>query len=135
MELQVSSLAQVCSSSFPQDFIPPVKHLHIIGDELDLTEEDVEDSGAQWLELLHLFTAVKELNMPAEIASCVAPVLQELVGERVMEVLPALQTLFLKDPYPWPPDREAIVNFVDARRLAGHHIAVCWEKEGEDEWY
>jgi hypothetical protein len=118
-----------------QDFLPPVKHLHIIGYQLDLTEDDVEDSGAQWLELLRLFTAVGELDMPDEITSCVAPVLQELVGERVMEVLPALQTLFLEDPYRWQSDREAIVNFVDARRLAGHHIAVCWKKAGEDEWY
>jgi hypothetical protein len=88
LELQVSSLAQVCSSSFPQGFIPAVEVLYILGDQLDLIDDDINNSGAHWPELLRLFTAVKELHMDEEITSCVAPVLRELVEEGVIEVFP-----------------------------------------------
>ena len=58
------------------------------------------------------------------------------------EVLPALETLFLDDRFPAGPKQEAFGQFVAARRLAGHPIAVSqwngniikdmWDEEGEN---
>ena len=91
-------------------------------------QDDIENS--QWLELLHPFTAVKDLYISQEFTPRIAPALQELVGERVTEVLPALQTLFLEEPLPSGPVQETIGQFVAARQLAGHPIAVSrWERK------
>ena len=91
-------------------------------------QDDIESS--QWLELLHPFTAVKGLYASREIAPRIAPAIQELVGERVMEVLPALRGIFLEEPFPSGPVQETIGQFVAARQLAGHPIAVSlWERK------
>jgi hypothetical protein len=125
---QLSSLAQVCSSSFPQALIPMVEHLYIqSGFGYSLWQDDMENS--QWLELFHSFTGVKDLYISFEFAPRIVPALQEL-GERVTEVLPALQTVFLEEPLPSGPAQEIIAQFVAARQLAGHPIAVSlWEVE------
>ncbi len=41
------------------------------------------------------FTSVRDLFVSEQVAPCVAPALRELTDERVTEVLPALQNLFL----------------------------------------
>ena len=125
---QLSSLAQVCSSSLPQALIPAVERLYIIQDRTFPLhwQDDVESS--QWLELFHPFTAAKDLYISSEFTPRIAPALQELVGERVTEVLPALQSLFLEDLLPPGPVQESIGQFVAARQLASHPIAVSrWE--------
>lgn len=59
--------------------------------------------------------------------------LQELVGERVTEVLPALQTLFLDEPI-LSEAQEAIGEFVAMRQLAGRPVAIsCWKREESEE--
>jgi hypothetical protein len=120
---QLSSLAQVCSSSFPQAFIPAADRLCIVDDLEDMSElgwqDDIESS--QWLELLQPFTGVKVFQIPWDFVPRIAPALQELVEERVTEVLPSLETLFLEKPHPWG---SALEQFVAARQLAGHPIAV-----------
>jgi hypothetical protein len=78
--------------------------------------------SSQWLELFHPFTAVKELHLSWDSAPLIAPALQELVGDRVTEVLPALQKLSLTNPLPRPV-QETTGQFVAARQLAGHPIA------------
>jgi hypothetical protein len=79
----------------------------------------------QWLELFRPFTAVKDFYIPSEFAPLITAALQEAT-----EVLPALETLFLKEPHPSGPVQEAIARFVAARQLAGHSIAVSrWEDE------
>jgi hypothetical protein len=130
---QLSSVAQVCGSSFPQALIPAVEHLYIQGNFWSPDwQDDIETS--QWLELFQPFTAVKDLYISLEFAPSIAPALKELVGERVTEVLPALQTLFLKEPLPSGPVQEAIGQFVAARQLAGHPLAVSrWEREEKEE--
>ena len=117
---RLSSLAQVCSLSFPEAFIPGVEVLYIYEHEYfqPRWQDDIEDS--QWLEALHLFTAVKYLYLSQELASRIAPALQELASE----VLPSLQNIFLEDLHPSVPVQGAIGKFVAARQLAGHHIAV-----------
>jgi hypothetical protein len=64
----------------------------------------------------------------------IARTLQELVEERVIEVLPALQCLFLEKLYPSRTVQEEIAKFLDARKLAEHPITVSfWEREQDDE--
>jgi hypothetical protein len=78
----------------------------------------------QWLDLLHLFTSVKNLDLYATSVPFIAPALQELSGERVTEVLPTLKTLFLQGPQPSGPVKEAIGKFIAARQLAGCPVTV-----------
>jgi hypothetical protein len=125
---QLSSLAQVCSSSLPEAFIPKVERLYIYDNEYGRPrwQDDIEDS--QWLEVLQPFTALKDLHLSREFLPRIAPAFQELAGERVTEVLPALQSLFLEELHPSGPVWEAIEKFVAARQLAGHPIAVShWD--------
>jgi hypothetical protein len=118
---QLSSLTQVCSSSFPEAFISTVENLYIGGWE-PRWQDDIKDS--QWLEVLHPFTAVKYLYLSKTFVSRIGPALQEPAGE----VLPSLQNLFLEGLHPSEPIQGAIGKFVAARQLASHPIAVShWD--------
>jgi hypothetical protein len=127
--LQLSFLAQLCRSTFPHALISAVEHLYVESRyRIRWQDDDIEN--IQWLDLFRPFTAVKHLYISRDFMPRVAPALQELVGERVIEVLPALQTLLLEET----PQPGAIEQFVGARQLAGHPIAVSrWERE-RDEW-
>jgi hypothetical protein len=128
LDWQISSLAQLCSRSLPQALIPTLEYLYIFEFGVSLWQDDIENS--QWLELFHPFTAVKGFHISREFASFVAPALQELVGERVTEVLPVLQTLFLEEELSSGPVQEAIGKYIAARQLAGHPISVSlWERK------
>ena len=116
---QLSSLAQVCGSNF----IPTIEHLYI-REETHTSppwQDDVETG--QWLELLHQLTSVKNLQIAQRFTPRIAPTLEELVGGRVTEVLPALRTLVLEETLP-SGVQETIDKFVAARELAGHPIAI-----------
>jgi hypothetical protein len=122
-DLQLSSLAQVCSSSFP--LISTLEELEI--KEYDYLEsshwkDDMENS--QWTELLDPFAALKNLYLTHGIAERVCGALQELSGERASEVLPALRNLFVRGFESLQPVEEAMVPFVAARQLSGHPIVV-----------
>ncbi len=120
---QLSSLAQICSSFLP--VISSLEHLYFTDEHLVLYfQDDIEN--AQWLELLHPFTAVKSLHLSPNYVPHIAPALQELVGERAAEVLPALRNLFLDGTHPSRPAQEAIENFKAARQLSGHPITVSY---------
>ena len=89
-----------------------------------IIKDDMEDT--QWLELLHPFTNVKDLRLSDEVATCIAPALQELAGERVTEILPTLQNITLEhriygEPEPVP---KAIWEFVTTRQLSGCPVAI-----------
>lgn len=56
--------------------------------------------------------------------SNIAPTSQDLVGERVTEALPALQTLFLEAPLPQRHLQILIEQFTVVRRLAGSLIVL-----------
>jgi hypothetical protein len=136
---QLSFMTQMCSSSFPQGLIPTVENLYIQEFYLDFDPSppwlnDIE--GSQWLEVLQPFTAVKTLYVSEKLMPRIASALQELVGERATEVLPALQTLFLRDLSLSGPVQDAIDEFVAARQLAGHPVAVSrwrWETDSESD--
>jgi hypothetical protein len=84
----------------------------------------VNVENTQWLELLRRFTTVKSLSLSKEFTPRVVPALQELSGERIMDVLPALQRIFLPESLLSGPVKEALTQFLTARQLSGHPVAV-----------
>ena len=123
---QVSYITWVCTMCLPP--LRTVEKLRLEVSENDLSYsgldwiDDVEDD--QWLELLHPFTAVKNLHLFEEFQPKTASALQELVGGRTTEVLPSLQNIFLESFKDSGPFQEAIRPFVAAREVSGHPIAV-----------
>ncbi len=129
---QLSSLAKVCSSSFPSGFIRTVKHLYV--GEAQHAEPDWHDGieNRQWREALDPFIAVENLTLSRGIVLRILPALQESVGERVIEVIPSLQRLVLEGR----ASRrvlEAIWNFITAQRLANHPIVLSRPNIEQDE--
>ena len=109
---QLSSLAQVCGSSFPRALISAVEHLYILENIFrDCVGKTTSRAANGWNFSVHL-PAVKGLYISQEFVPHIAPALQELVGERVTEVLPALQTLFLEETTP-------------TRTCPGSYWAIC----------
>ena len=134
LDWQISSLAQVCSTSFPPLLTLERLDIDIKTDPKSLLkwQDDMEDT--QWLDLLHPFTSVKDLALSERSVPFVAPALQELSGERVREVLPALENLFLEWPLQSGPVKRAIRKFITARQLSGWPVAVRhWYGAGDDE--
>ena len=91
-----------------------------------------------WREHLQPFTGVKILYLSQclEIAPRIALVLQELVGESVLELLPVLQNIFLENMQPSElvlvdPELKGIEEFVVARQLASHPISISRWKRGD----
>ena len=131
---QLSSLPQVFSSMFPS--IYSVEHLYIYTSRHMPTpwhdrHRDIE--YMQWLEILHPFTAVKNLYLNRKIAQRI--VLALLVRERVADVLPhlpALENIFLEESQPWEPVLDFnndIGQFIAARELLGHPVTVSqWDE-------
>ena len=73
---------------------------------------------------------MKNLYLSEDFVSRIASSLKELVGGRIAEVLPALQNLFLEGLQPSGRVHEGIEEFVAARQLYGHAIAVSrWERQ------
>jgi hypothetical protein len=131
------SLTQICSSVFPRAVHLAVEHLFILENPIAQPplpwQDGVENS--QWLDLFHPFTAVKHLYMSSEFMPRIVPFLQDLVEERVAEVLPALQNIFLEETLLFGPVHEAIGQFIGARQLAGHPVAISrWERKQFDIW-
>ena len=129
---QLPSLAQVFTSFIPS--IRMVEHLYIYGRQQHIPfpfpgiPEDI-----QWVETLHPFTAVKNVYVSWLFAPRIASALQGLRGEKVRDVLPALENIFLEDLWPSGPVEEAVGKFVAARQLSGHPRAVAfsrWERQG-----
>src|SRR5712671_2419543 len=130
LDYQLSSLAQVCSSSFP--LASAVEDLRIY-DHLLPSPLAVDMETGQWLEILDPFTALKNVRLTQELAAHVCSALQELSGERVTEVLPTLQGLFIDLPSSESlPEgiRKATKTFVDARRRSGHPVSVHRTDQG-----
>jgi hypothetical protein len=64
----------------------------------------------------------------------IAAALQELVAGRITEVLPSLQSIFVQGIEPSGPFQEKIGQFVAARRLSGHPIAISlWNRDSESD--
>jgi hypothetical protein len=115
---QLSSLTRLCRSFLPA--LAMVERLYI--------RRNYHGPGVtqhnHWLELLDLFTGTKNLYLSRKLPPRIAPILQELVGERMTKVLPALQKLFLFKHELRGPADEAVGDFLAARQLSGHPIAI-----------
>ena len=128
LDWQVSSIEQVCTPPWPLFSTLEVLYIFERFENPDSPpdwKDNIEDT--LWLELLHPFTAVKNLYLFEKFASLIAPALQELVGSRRTDVLPALQNIFLEEFQ--PSVQEGIARFIAARQLSGHPISVSlWDR-------
>ena len=131
---QLSSTKRICNSYF----LSAVEDLYIKGGYLTIDWKNDAIENTLWLQLLLPFTAVKNLYIPEGVGPRIAAALQELVGDRITEVLPSLQNMTVTWPRPGP-FRENIKRFVTARRLSGQPVAVDvrpilkWYGEEEEE--
>ena len=135
-EYQLLWAAGLCSSSLPRSLISVVEHLYIETEEewrLDWELLDDETENDQWLELLRPFTSVKCLYITYGFESRIARAMEGLIGERVTEVLPALQTLLLEThSYDEERSQKEFGPLVAARQLSGHPIAISLWKDCYD---
>jgi hypothetical protein len=124
---QLLSVTQVCNSSLHR--LSAVGVLYIRHEYLRLVWKNDVIENTLWLQLLLPFTAVKNLYLSKEFAPGIAAALQELVGGRITEVLPSLQNIFVEGLEPSGPFQENIGQFVAARQLSDHPIAISiWHK-------
>ena len=128
--LQLSYLVPFCASLWPTLFPFECLHIQVPPHYSWRWQVVVDDPDPRWLNLLHLFNtvAVKDLRLCKSVALPVARALRGLPAERVTEVLPALENVFISEPEPFGPVKEAISEFADARQLSGHPVSIYnWE--------
>ncbi len=73
-------------------------------------------NNGEWLELLHLFTAVRALHVSEKFAKQLSVFLKSVTAE--MGILPALELLCVEN------HSMSVDKFVNARRLSGHPITI-----------
>jgi len=111
--LRLSDVAQFCASCFPYPSL--FESLYIDVTMLRPWKDVRDDPDPRWLELLRLFNTVKELRLSETAVLHIAQALRALLVERVMEVLPVLEKVFISGLKPSGRVREAISEFADAR--------------------
>ena len=125
---QLSAIEQVCNSSLQP--LSTVEDLYIEHHYSRRVWKSEAIENTLWLQLLLPFAAVKNLYLSKEFAPGIAATLQELVGGRITEVLPALQNIFVKGFEPSGAFQKNIGQFADARQLSGHLIAISdWDED------
>jgi hypothetical protein len=117
----MDSAWKVETLAYPVLLHPPILYL-----DQDIKSETKNVGITSWLDLLHVFTTVKRLNLSMGLALCIGPALQELVGERATEVLPVLQTIVIAKRKTFEAEviREVMGKFVAAREASGHPVTV-----------
>ena len=120
-DLQLLFLSQVHNSPLP----PPstVENLYIrrdFGCLEPVWKNDIIEK-TQWSQLLLPFTAVKNLYLTNEFAPLVGAALQDLIGDKMVEVLPNLENIFVERLEPF---QENFGQFVARRQLSDHPIAI-----------
>jgi len=116
LHLRLRFFVQVCSSSL----LPFCKaeSLEISGeDQLQQSEWESTAEDFLWMDLLHTFSAVKDLEIGREILTPVAYTLKEAVKERITGVFPAIQELSIGEHVSSGNDLRAIEKFAAARGL------------------
>ena len=123
------SLVRLCSSS-----LPPLPTLKRISTRCQLSSrQPLPMRTTEWVEFFRVFNFVEDLDLSrnSDLMYAILHALEELVGERVMEALPALQNIFVHKPWaPWESDYpvKVVEPFVAARQLSGRPVAVhCLE--------
>ncbi|KAH9971521.1 hypothetical protein BGW80DRAFT_1320702 [Lactifluus volemus] len=125
VDWQVSSLAQLCnqlSESFVMSSIEilTINAIQIISPS---TLEDVMDA-TQWLELFHPFTAVHTLSISQAMVSHVVSALRGLGEESSMEMLPALDSLYLEKYRAYGSEQPDIEPFIIARHRCNYPVNI-----------
>jgi hypothetical protein len=125
---QLSSLAQICTTSMP--LLSTAENLFIselFDPRLDWND-DIENIDS-WLELLLPFTAVRNLYLSKQIAPHFAPALQEITVGGTTDVLSTLENLYLEGFQPSESVEEDIERFISARQLTNHPVAISdWDR-------
>ena len=124
LEWQLSSLAQVITSFFPSIYIVEHLYIHWPPHLPSRWQDNIENI---WLEIFHPFANVKNLYISKTFVRCIALALQELVRERVTDVLPTLESLFVEE---LPPS--GLGEFIAVRRLLGHPVAISHWDSSDD---
>ena len=127
-DYSLSYLVKVVASFFPSIYI--AEHLYIYGPRnLSLRWQD----DIEYMELSHPFTSVRNLYICEGFTECIAPAIQYLQQDEelvVIDMFPFLERLYLEELQLSGPDQEAIGQFIAARQLLGHPVAVShWERE------
>ena len=122
LDWQVLSMKQVFTSCLPHLSTLEGLFIGAPGGWLQDWQDNIENT--LWLELLLLFTTVKNLYISEEFARRIVPALQELVEDRRTEVLPALENIFLDGLEALGPIEKGIGQFVAMHQVTGHPIAV-----------
>jgi len=108
-----------------------VERLDVVEGQEDRSKWQDQDH-TRWLEFLNSFVSVKSLYVSEMLGPFVVQVLQELTGERIMEVLPALHDLFLEGLQPSGFVQEALKPFVAARQGSNHPVVIQrWDRMPE----
>jgi hypothetical protein len=130
LDSQLSAIEQVCNSSLHP--LSTIEDLYIERQYWQPVWKNDTIENTLWLQLLLPFTTVKNLYLSKEFAPGIAGALQELIGDRITEMLPSLQNILvdgLRDERS-EPLRENIGQFVTARQLSDHPIAISdWDKD------
>ena len=126
---QLSSIEQVCNSI--RHPLSTTEDLYIEHRDRELVWNGDGDHAVEntlWLDLLRPFTAAKNLYLSKKFVPPMAAALQELDGDRITEVLPSLQNIFLEELKPSGPFQKNIGQFVASRQLSDHPITISrWE--------
>ena len=123
---QISAITHVCSSPLPP--LPALDRLGLYETQFWGPQWQDNIVNTQWIQLFHPFSSVKNLFLSEKLSQLVAPALQELIGGRVTEVLPALQNLFVQGPRPSETVQEGIGQFVAERQVSDCPVAVHCER-------
>ena len=134
-DLQLWTIEHVCNPSL--HLLSTVEDLYIDHRICELNWNNDAIGNDLWLELLLPFIAVKNLYLSEEFAPGIAAALEELDADRITEVLPSLQNIFVKALEPSSGHFEEYVGqfeeyfgqFVAARQLSNHTIAISvWDR-------
>ena len=131
---QLSSIGHVCNSSLRT--ISTLEYLYIEQEySRRVWENYAIENNTRWLELFLPFTLVKDLYLSKGFAPGIATALQGLVGERITEVLPSLQNIFVEGLETSRTFEENIGQFIAARQLSDRPIAISvWDKDYIGNW-
>ena len=110
LEQQLPALTRICNLSLPPLFT--VEDLYICESAGSRLNSDYSMESEEWLELLKPFVSVKNLYLSDDLRQHIAPALRLLVDDRVTEVLPTLESIFLEGPQPSGPYKEGIGQFI-----------------------
>ncbi|KAI0302770.1 hypothetical protein BC826DRAFT_1101614 [Russula brevipes] len=131
--LKVHAMSLACDQLSP--FLSLVERLDLTADYWPSKSQGEEDHtvSSQFLELFHLFSAIRSLHVSEGLIPFIELALQQLIGERATEVFPNLCDLFMGRPTLLEPVQEAMQPFVTARRLSGKPIVIHhWEGSDAD---